>query len=79
LSKIILKKGNIFEKHQDFNPNTLMNDIAIIKLSVPVRLNRFIQIACLPKTQSTNFPSAGSKAWIVGWVNLKFQKIIEFK
>ena len=56
-----------------------MNDIAIIKLSVPVRLNKYIQIACLPKTQSTNFPPVGSKAWIVGWVNLKCYKIIKFK
>jgi len=63
----ILKKYNLFQKHPNYNPNNNRNDIAILKLSRSVELNQYIQIACLPKEQSTTYPVPEQPAWIVGW------------
>lgn len=47
--------------------NTISNDIAILKLQVPVELNKNVQIACLPKEKSSEYPKAPKNAYIVGW------------
>ena len=47
--------------------NTISNDIAIVKLQVPVELNKNVQIACLPKEKSPEYPKAPKNAYIVGW------------
>jgi secreted trypsin-like serine protease len=44
-----------------------LNDIAILKLSQNVTLNEYIQIACLPKSQSNTYPGTNIPGWIVGW------------
>jgi secreted trypsin-like serine protease len=53
--------------HENYDSDTTMNDIAILKFSTPVTLSNFIQPACLPTSQSATFPSANSPAWVVGW------------
>jgi secreted trypsin-like serine protease len=56
------------KKHQNYNPNNLLNDIAILKLSEEVTLNERIQIACLPQQKSQNYPSQTNiDSWVVGF------------
>lgn len=42
-----------FEKHPDYDEKTYLNDIAVIKFSNDIELNRYIQVACLPQTLYT--------------------------
>ena len=60
-------KHDFFLKHPNYNPNNFQNDLAILKLSRSVELNEYIQIACLPKEQSSTYPVPEQPAWIVGW------------
>ena len=55
------------------------NDIAILKLEKSAPINKKIQVACLPKSQSTEFPSANIDSWAVGWGILDFMIVIFFK
>jgi hypothetical protein len=55
-------------KHNLFNiGGPYYNDIAILKLEKSAPLNNKIQIACLPRSKSTSFPSYNLNSWIVGW------------
>ena len=54
-------------KHHKFDPNTILNDVALLKLSRPVTLNPNIQIACLPLKKSKSFPPVNSPVIVVGW------------
>uniref|UniRef100_A0A8D3BSP9 Suppressor of tumorigenicity 14 protein-like n=1 Tax=Scophthalmus maximus TaxID=52904 RepID=A0A8D3BSP9_SCOMX len=51
--------------HQDYNPLTYDNDIALMELDKEVTLNQNIWPICLP-SPSYDFP-AGQEAWITGW------------
>lgn len=51
--------------HQDYNPITYDNDIALMELASDVDLNQNIWPICLP-SQTYEFP-AGQEAWITGW------------
>jgi hypothetical protein len=55
--------------HYNFSRETLDNDIAMIKLTEYVTLNRAIQVACLPPANVRLYPPLGSvvPAFIVGW------------
>ena len=53
-------------KHENYNSKSLINDIAILKLSQEVELNKYIQPACLP-FQSTNYQSVNTESYAVGW------------
>lgn len=53
--------------HEEFSIDDLVNDIAILKLSKKVELNRNVQIACLPKSDIGDFPIEKSRGWAVGW------------
>jgi len=44
-----------------------LNDIALIKLSTNVTLNTFVQVACLPNIQSSNYPVDQVDIWTSGW------------
>ncbi len=44
-----------------------MNDIALIKLSTNVTLTNYIQVACLPIVQSSNYPRDQIDVWTAGW------------
>lgn len=63
----------IKKKHPGFDENTLVNDIAILKLTENVELNRNIQIACLPDPKLLNYPTfVDVDAWVVGWGTLSY-------
>ncbi|XP_018526331.1 ST14 transmembrane serine protease matriptase b [Lates calcarifer] len=51
--------------HQDYNPLTYENDIALMELDSEVTLNQNIWPICLP-SPTYDFP-AGQVAWITGW------------
>jgi len=50
-------------RHPDYSRWTLNNDIAMLKLEKPVKLNKYVQPACLPKQKAP----VGSKCYITGW------------
>jgi len=54
-------------KHDDFDEEELLNDIALLRLSEKVELTESIQISCLPKEESDQYPGWNVDAWIVGW------------
>ncbi|XP_038579389.1 suppressor of tumorigenicity 14 protein homolog isoform X2 [Micropterus salmoides] len=51
--------------HQDYNPMTYDNDIALMELDTDVTLNQNIWPICLP-SPTYDFP-AGQEAWLTGW------------
>lgn len=52
-----------------FNSTTYLNDIGIIKLREPVKLNQYIQPACLPRMPM--YPKRYNRpSWAVGWGSL---------
>jgi hypothetical protein len=56
-------------KHENFNENTLLNDIALILLSKPVQFSQNVQPACLPNPNYGNtYPLANQSAITSGWV-----------
>jgi hypothetical protein len=46
----------------------MFNDIALIILANPVILDSTTQIACLPSSESSIYPSTATSAYLVGWV-----------
>ncbi|KAK9881867.1 hypothetical protein WA026_018066 [Henosepilachna vigintioctopunctata] len=58
--------------HEEYNKSNLKNDIALLKLSSPVRYNRYVRPICLPSeaTAGQDFlrgPSPGTICTTVGW------------
>lgn len=58
--------------HETYSKRTLKNDIALIKLSKPVRFNRYVRPICLPSemTAGDDFlqgPKANTICVTVGW------------
>ncbi|VEN60340.1 unnamed protein product [Callosobruchus maculatus] len=58
--------------HEDYDRATLSNDIALMKLSSPVRFNRYVRPICLPSDATAgdgfiNAPPAGEICTTVGW------------
>jgi hypothetical protein len=62
---LLTKKNNL--KHEDYDEDELLNDIAMLRLSEKVELTEYIQISCLPKEESNHYPGWNIEAWIVGW------------
>ena len=56
--------------HENYNENTKLNDIAIIKLSKVLELNQYIQIACLPSADTKFYPQSNIDCWTLGWGKL---------
>ncbi len=54
----------------------MLNDIAIIVLNMHAPLSSTIQLACLPTSQSSSYPSSGSSSWAVGWGLFYFLMLI---
>lgn len=58
--------------HEQYDKSNLKNDIALMKLSSPVRYNRYVRPICLPSeaTAGSDFrrgPSPGTICTTVGW------------
>jgi len=49
--------------HPDWNSETLANDLAILRLSKPVKFNNYVQPACLPGPD----PPYNSNVILIGW------------
>ena len=56
----------ILFKHENYDDSSDSNDIGLIVLAEEVSLNEYIQPACLPSSQTDNFPIEGSKAYAAG-------------
>ncbi|XP_065650496.1 transmembrane protease serine 9 isoform X4 [Hydra vulgaris] len=50
-------------KHRGYNPQTLDNDIAIVKLTKQCNLTSYVSTACLPTAEA----APGSSCFITGW------------
>lgn len=55
-------------KHPSFDSDSVLNDIAIFKLSNSVNLNPNIKLACLPKSTSSAYPPSSDSVYAAGWV-----------
>ena len=51
-------------KHKDFNPKTLVNDIAILTLETPATMSNTIKTVCLPTFDST---FTNQQVTVSGW------------
>ena len=51
-------------KHKDFNKKDLNNDIALLKLTKPAKLDAFVRTVCLPKQEE--HIAVGSTCYISG-------------
>ncbi|XP_077448648.1 transmembrane protease serine 2 [Stigmatopora argus] len=72
LSKMRFKQGNKVKKiisHEDYDPETNNNDIALLKLKTPLTFSETVKPVCLPN-MGMEF-SAGQPAWITGWGALR--------
>lgn len=63
------KKNFVFKlKHDDYNVNSNLNDIAIIQLSSEAKLSQSIQVACLPSPEKGLYPTtSGMDVWAMGF------------
>lgn len=69
-SPLVISKAAKLIRHEDYNDNTKINDIALIKLEKPVELKDEIQVACLPDTIQKKYPAENKDSWTVGWGKL---------
>jgi secreted trypsin-like serine protease len=53
--------------HNDFNPNTYKNDIALIRLDRTVIQSDTIQMLCLPRFTSYIYPPVNTTVIAIGW------------
>ncbi|XP_019215462.1 chymotrypsin B, partial [Oreochromis niloticus] len=61
----VLKPAKVFT-HPSWNPQTINNNIALIKLASPARLGTNVSPVCLADT-TDNFAAAGMKCVTTGW------------
>jgi secreted trypsin-like serine protease len=54
--------------HQEYDENTFVNDIAMIRLSSSVDMtDRSIALICLPSVLDTNYPPTNTSVVAIGW------------
>lgn len=54
--------------HQDYDTTTLINDIAIMRLSSPINMNdRTIALICLPTVENVEYPPTNINVVAIGW------------
>uniref|UniRef100_A0A8C3L046 Peptidase S1 domain-containing protein n=1 Tax=Chrysolophus pictus TaxID=9089 RepID=A0A8C3L046_CHRPC len=54
-----------YHPHPAYNPDTLANDIMLLKLTAKAKLNKYVRIIALPKTNS--YLRTGTSCTIAGW------------
>ena len=64
--KIVFKLEDI-RKHEGYNPNTIRNDVALIKLSEPVVFNEKMQPSRLPTKAQAEEEFSGYMSTVSGW------------
>jgi len=57
------ESGVTFVKHENYNPDTVNFDIAVLRLPTPLTFNNYVQPICLP---SSPIP-AGTNCVVTGW------------
>nr|XP_049600317.1 transmembrane protease serine 9 isoform X3 [Syngnathus scovelli] len=57
-------------RHPDYDEPTFDNDLALVRLLLPVPFNNFIAPVCLAASGSTFF--TGTDSWVTGWGTLSF-------
>jgi hypothetical protein len=65
-------------KHEAYDDDNLLNDIALLILDRDVTLNEKIQLACLPQSLSKTYPGNNVDGWIAGWGFNLFSWIKDF-
>jgi len=58
---------NKLKKHPHYDDVNIVNDIALLFLDSPVKLNNHIQMACLPQSVSSKYPGENLDAYVAGW------------
>ena len=58
-------------RHPDFDRHTYNNDIALFKLEHPIKFNKYVSPACLPK----NDVPPGTNCYVTGWDTLSVKKV----
>jgi len=53
--------------HPDFDISKIINDVALIKLTDPVKFTDHISPVCLPTSQDEELPRAGTNLFTTGW------------
>ena len=62
----VIKVDRIIYNHEmPFKPDTLDNDIVLLKLKEPLEFNFFVQPACLPNEQTE--PEVNTRCLVSGW------------
>ena len=59
-------------KHEEYDDIQVKNDIGLILLREDAELNEFVQVACLPSTDSSEYPSVDETVYAVGWGQTEF-------
>lgn len=66
-STVVLGQIDKIIVNENYNDDNKQNDIALLHLKSQVKLNEFIQLACLP-SPGVSYPTVRDiAAWIVGW------------
>ncbi|CAH0552812.1 unnamed protein product [Brassicogethes aeneus] len=60
------------EVHPFFNPLTLKNDIAVLRLVTPMTRSAYINTACMPLSGSTSATFVGQRCVVSGWGQTSF-------
>lgn len=60
--------------HRDYNPSTFENDIALLELEAPFRIQPHVLPICLPERGEDDI---GHTAYVAGWGKLSYGKILK--
>lgn len=60
--------------HEEYNPGTRANDIALIRLQRPATLNNSTQLVCLPSRDSQNGNYDGTQMTVAGFGRTEYGK-----
>lgn len=66
LSNADVRSVSAISSHPEYNPSTLENDIAVLKLSSSYTISAKIGACCLP-VNGTSLPALDEKALVMGW------------
>ena len=53
--------------HENFKPDTFLNDIALVQLDQPFELKRYVRTVCLPEKDEGDLAIPGKQGIATGW------------